>query len=311
MLQLEDIHFLSGHITVDLTYNIISTVDLQKLHLIALAQEHDQRLTNRRILLEGNPLMCDCEVYDLLRYFEDRLEPEERSMFEIIPGNLTCAAPPEWSGIAVKQLSSLRIQCQLPQLRDCPNPCTCFGRPGDSTLVVNCSGLNLSHSPASLPDPLKFNKSLLWPRRLKLNHTELWLSGNSIEKLPLSTVPGYSRVTRLYLSHNFISTLVAEEVPPHLQVNKGLHATLCMTFTSEMVISVLFSSLQVLELDHNNLTQLDASILQTFDNKTDLQRLTLHANPWHCDCEARGMINFLQEHYTQVQITCSIDYTLW
>jgi hypothetical protein len=78
-----------------------------------------------------------------------------------------------------------------------------------------------------------------------------------------------------------------------------------------MVISILFSSLQVLELDHNNLTQLDASILQLFDNKTDLQRLTLHANPWLCDCEARGMINFLQEHYTQVQITCSIDYTLW
>jgi protein toll len=211
--------FLSDSITVDLTYNIISTVDLQNLELVALAQDPHQPLPNRQILLEGNPLMCDCKLYDLLRYFEGRLEPEARSMFEIIPGNLTCAAPPEWSGIVVKQLSSLKIQCPLPQLTDCPNPCTCSEHPAVSALVVDCSGLNLSQSPASLPDPLKLNKSVLWPRRLKLNHTELWLKGNGILKLPQNTAPGYSRVTRLYLSHNKISTLVADQVPPHLQVN--------------------------------------------------------------------------------------------
>jgi hypothetical protein len=83
---------------------------------------------------------------------------------------------------------------------------------------------------------------------------------------------------------------------------------LCLTSVCEMVISVLFASLQVLELDHNNLTQLDASTLQAFGNKTGLQHLTLHANPWHCDCEARGMLSFLQEHFTQVWKTCNIEH---
>jgi hypothetical protein len=69
--------------------------------------------------------------------------------------------------------------------------------------------------------------------------------------------------------------------------------------------------MQVLELDHNNLTQLSTSILQALANKTGLQRLTLHANPWHCDCAARDMLSFLQEHFTQVQITHNTDHTLW
>lgn len=142
----------------------------------------------------------------------------------------------------------------------------------------------------------------MWLRKLKLNHTELWLKGNSIVTLPAITAPGYNRVTRLYLSHNNISTLEAEQVPPHLQVSRDSASYLACHFSFELVISALFASLQVLELDHNNLMWLSASILQALANKTDLQRLTLHANPWHCDCAARGMLNFLQEHFTQVWI---------
>jgi len=219
LLQPEDIHFLSSDITVDLTYNNISVIDLRYLELLALGQTHDQPLPNRRILLDQNPLVCDCKVYDLLRYLDGRIEPEARSLFEIIPGNLSCAGPPEMRGIAVKQFSSLKIQCSLPRLRDCPRPCACYERPADSALIVNCSSLNLSQSPASLPDPVKFHLSVFSPHKLKLNQTELWLRGNRIVTLPPTTAPGYDRVTRLYLSHNNISMLEAEQVPPHLQVS--------------------------------------------------------------------------------------------
>ena len=202
-------------------------------------QNHDQPSPNRRILLEQNPLICDCKVYDLLRYLEDRLEPEARSMFEIIPGNLTCADPPEVSGTAVRQISSLKLQCLLPQLTDCPHRCTCLERPADSAFIVDCSGLNLSQSPATLPDPLKLDRSVLWLRKLKLNHTELWLKRNSIVTLPAITAPGYNRVTRLYLSHNNISTLEAEQVPPHLQVSRDSASYLACHFSFELVISAV------------------------------------------------------------------------
>jgi protein toll len=220
LLQPQDMQFLSSDITVDLTYNNISIIDLQNLELLTSGQNYNKLQPNRRILLDQNPLMCDCGVYDLLRYLEDRLEPEARSLFEIIPGNLSCAGPPEMRGNVVKQLSSLKLQCSLPRLGDCPQPCACYERPADSALIVYCSGLNLSQSPANLPDPVKLNMSVLSPRRLKLNQTELWLRHNSIVTLPPTTAPGYDRVTRLYLSHNNISTLEAEQVPPHLQVSK-------------------------------------------------------------------------------------------
>jgi len=230
LLQAQDVQFLSSDITVDLTYNNISVIDLQYLEVLAFAQNHDQPLPNRRILLDHNPLVCDCKVYDLLRYLEGRLEPEARSLLEIIPGNLSCAGPPEMRGTAVKQLSSLKIQCLLTRLGDCPLPCACYERPADSALIVDCSNLNLSQSPANLPDPVKFDGSVLSPQKLKLNQTELWLRSNRIVTLPPTTAPGYDRVTRLYLSHNNISMLEAEQVPPHLQVSGCLASHLAFNF---------------------------------------------------------------------------------
>jgi protein toll len=230
LLQPEDVHFLSSDIIVDLTYNNISVIDLQYLGVLALGQNHDQPLPNRRILLDQNPLVCDCKVYDLLCYLEGRLEPEARSLLEIIPGNLSCAGPPEMRGAHVKQLSSLKIQCSLPKLGDCPRPCACYERPADSALIVDCSDLNLSQSPANLPDPVKFDTSVLSPQKIKLNQTELRLRGNRIVTLPPTTAPGYDRVTRLYLSHNNISTLEAQQVPPHLQVSGYLTILLACQF---------------------------------------------------------------------------------
>jgi protein toll len=218
-LQPQDIQFLSSDVTVNLTYNSISVIDLQYLEPFAKAQ-NSQSLPNRRILLDQNPLMCDCEVYYLLRYLEDRLEPEARSMFEIIPDNLSCAGPPDFRGIVVKQLSSLKLYCSLPQLWDCPQPCACYERPSDSALIVDCSSLNLLQPPANLPDPVKIDEKVLSPQTIKLNQTELRLRRNSIAMLPPTTAPGYDRVTMLYLSHNNISTLEAEQVPPNLQVSK-------------------------------------------------------------------------------------------
>ena len=81
LLQPEDIQFLSSDITVDVTSSV-SFIDLQKLELLALGQNHDQPLPNRRILLEPNLLIVQ------LHYLDGRLEPEASSMFEIIPGNL-------------------------------------------------------------------------------------------------------------------------------------------------------------------------------------------------------------------------------
>jgi protein toll len=220
LFQPQDIQFLSSDITVNLTHNNISIIDLQELEFLARLQNHNQSQPNRKILVDQNPLMCDCEVYHLLRYLELKLQPEARSMFELIPGNLSCAGPPELRGTLVNRISYLRLQCSLPLLKDCPHRCACYERPADSALIVDCSGLNLSQSPADLPDPVKLNPSVLSPQTIKLNQTELWLKHNNIVTLPPTTAPGYDRVTRLYLSHNNISTLVPEQVPPHLQVSK-------------------------------------------------------------------------------------------
>ncbi|XP_069700002.1 protein toll [Periplaneta americana] len=277
-LSIRDLQFLSDNIVANFTYNNISELDLRSLERMAREQDFTNlsNIRQRHILLEGNPLTCDCKAYDLLRYLEDKLEPEVRSMYDLIPGSLSCANPPELQGVPVTNVRSKQILCPLElQCGICPHQCTCYIRPAFSALIINCSDANLQHAPAELPDLIQCRKTFA---QFRPNHTELWLENNSLETLPHNSSQGYNWVTHLHASHNNISGLSSEQLPRNLQE---------------------------LELDHNHLTRMNRSVLEALSNMT---RITLHANPWQCDCMAQPLLSFLQEHFKQVaylsNITC-------
>lgn len=61
---------------------------------------------------------------------------------------------------------------------------------------------------------------------------------------------------------------------------------------------------QVLKLHNNNVLRIPPNVLEFLKNDANLTTLTLHENPWKCDCEAKDFLNFVQ---TKFQIISEVD----
>lgn len=267
IFQIQDIQFITDDISVDLRNNNISVINLQGIEALAVGQwdgPYNPRRTKRnvRVLLEGNPLHCDCRAYELVRYFENKLQPEVNLLVTLKPGNLTCDKPRSLRGVLVKNVDSKDLLCPLEE-EPCPSGCDCLLRRADWGLIVNCTERGLTKVPETLP------------RVRYTNHTELILDNNLIEKTPNFTNSGYANVTHLYLSNNNIS---------------------------EIDVGFLSPQLQVLTVDNNNITKLSSGILRFLSNSTEIRLLTLHHNPWVCDCSARDLLNLIQQKFKQVRV---------
>lgn len=143
----------------------------------------------------------------------------------------------------------------------CPPGCECLLRRADWGLIVNCTDHGLEEIPSKLP------------RIRYTNHTELILDGNAIRKLPNTNV-GYENVTHLHLSRNNITTID---------------------------VGFLSPKLEILTVDNNNITKLSSELIKFLSNSTDIRFLTLHNNPWVCDCSTRELLNLIQLKFKQVR----------
>ena len=268
-LQVQDVQFISDDVSVDLRQNNITIVNLYGVEALAVGQttglvnpRHSKR--NVRVLLEGNPLKCDCQIYEMIRYFENKLESEVYVFVTLVPGNLTCHSPDALKGSRVTRVDSHHLMCDLdPATYNCPKSCECKLRRADWGLIVNCTEKNLTEIPVELPI-VKYT-----------NHTELFLNGNDIRTLPNSTFKGYENVTHLYLSNNRIEN-----------IDTGL----------------LSPKIQQLALDHNNLTKLGDNLIGFLSRSTEIKYLKLDNNPWSCECSAKSFLELIQLKFKQVNL---------
>ncbi|XP_012260509.2 protein toll isoform X2 [Athalia rosae] len=258
-----DFQFLSPDIVIDITNNNISHVQLGGAELVAQVNQFDSK--SRKILVEENPIICDCNMFDFLRYLGGDMHPSVQKMFHIVPGNLKCAGP-EWMRDTL--VSDLKYDTMLCSIQDCPQNCTCWFRPNEKTIVANCSNRNL----------------IMAPERIfasKEHKVELDLTGNLLTTMPTVNQSGYGNLTKLFLSHNNISSVSLDAVP---------------------------LTLEILELHQNNLMRVDPVVIERFKNSTRLTKITLHGNPWKCDCEARDLLSFIQMKFQRIpqllNITC-------
>ncbi|XP_066994447.2 protein toll [Anabrus simplex] len=202
-LEFQDLYFKSRDITVDLASNQIKTIDLAKAEETVLKVGFPE-VNNVDIILHSNPLHCNCQIYDLLRYLEFQIAPEVRAAANIEIGNLVCASPPETVGLPVNMLKSSTLMCSLSE--QCPRQCLCLLHAEDRVLTVNCSGQGLKDIPAYLPD------------QQKISNIELHLDHNLLQSLPETLSRTYSKVIKLSLSHNNISQMRNLTLPLNLQV---------------------------------------------------------------------------------------------
>ncbi|CAK9795656.1 Protein toll [Anthophora quadrimaculata] len=264
-LATEDLQFLSNNIEVDLRHNQITHIYLNTAEEVAKFQQTPRDVI---ILVENNPVVCDCDIYDFLRYLEGRMHPYVQNYFHIIPGDLTCQYPNILTDIPVVNLKSKSLKCQ--EFDICPKDCTCWIKRNDKAFLVDCSHRNLTSVPGNI--------KTLPQHRLELNFTGNKLTRMSpLAEIGLNNVP----ISELLLSNNNIYDISVDELPLNIEV---------------------------LELHNNNISKLNPDTLHFMDNSSSLMKLTLHGNPWMCDCNAIDFLNFIQTKVIEIPnsllITC-------
>ncbi|XP_014203428.1 protein toll [Copidosoma floridanum] len=273
-LQTEDLQFTSNSVNVDLRHNNISRVVLAGLELLSSNQTEPRNVI---VDIADNPIRCNCEVYDLVRYLNGDMHPYVQNYVHLKPGDLVCHSPEYMRGAQVFELRAKTLKCMVENTQARPgdpcsptnDACTCWLRPEDQALLLDCVARNLTRAPE-------------WIDTRDVAKVELDLRMNNLEEPPSMYKKGYDKVTSLNLAHNRISFIDEELLSPNLKT---------------------------LILEANNLTSIDSKILERLSNSSKITKLTLHDNPWRCSCEARDLLNFVHSNFLDMpellNITCS------
>ncbi|XP_011506342.1 PREDICTED: protein toll-like [Ceratosolen solmsi marchali] len=275
-LQTDDLQFVSKSVSLDLRYNSISQVNLERLERVSANKSFvESRYVHVR--LEENPIHCDCDLYSLLRYVNKEMSTAALNYMRLELGGLSCSSPDYMSGRKLTELRTKKLKCLIQSSYSRPgdpcgsdSPCDCWLRPADRALILDCAAKNLTRPPP-------------WIDARTVERIELDLAMNRLEAMPDMNVKGYQKVRTLNLSRNNIDRVHEKLISPNLEI---------------------------LNLDGNNLTYIDLKILRKFSSNSSLtSKLTLHGNPWYCDCSTYDLFTFIQSNSIRMpellRITCS------
>ncbi|XP_015189658.1 PREDICTED: protein toll-like [Polistes dominula] len=248
--------FSSDNLLVDLRYNNIKNILLANIEKLALYNTEKRNVT---VHVENNPLICDCHLYNLVRYSNGDMPVTVYNLFELRFGNLTCVYP---DGIQKAQINQLDFQTYHCLEKDYfkivdkhPNLCTSNIRPYDKRRVIDCS--------YKLMFELKINKNTI---NLKGNYPLILnLTGNYLREIP---------------SLHYLKPL------------NSVHLLLSNNEISKISLDRLTNNIQVLELHNNHLVKLNYDII-FYWYVHSYKKLTLSGNPFKCDCDATVFIKFV------------------
>lgn len=263
-LSYSALQFLARDITVNLSHNSIKEIDLRQLDLIA--EMGDDGVSKTHVLLNDNPLRCNCLIMHFIQFYRKELAPAIRSRIRITADNLRCAAPEKMLNRRVEDIVAKDLLCPLDSpnssTKHCPDGCDCQVRPVDKALIINCSNTQIKEVPV-LPDPLHFG----------FKYTELYIENNNISALPHSNTEGYRHVTEIHARNNSISQILSDNLP---------------------------NGLVVLDVSENRLKTIKSTVFSQLNVTRPLQSISLGRNPWSCDCEAKDLLSFVQTHFKQI-----------
>lgn len=254
-LSLSEILFHSSNIIINLTSNSIQKISFNEIN--DKYADLGKKQIRESIYLGNNPLLCDCDILDFIQVLNNTTAANPLTIN--ITG-LKCSGPDRLAGRLASDITPQELWCQLDLSNECPRNCSCFKRPFDKSLIVNCSNANLNELPY-LPFPIKFN----------LTFSELFIENNQLTALPSihNHSDGYAMVREIHARNNSIKELTSKNIP---------------------------SNLRILDLMQNKLQFLDKGVLNTLNGTSTLQHLTLSDNPWQCNCLARDFLLFTQVH---------------
>lgn len=269
---------------LDLSYNSISTLNLgiifdywknpvtvdlshNQISTIVTTSEIDSQ-PNSTWILNNNPLRCDCLIQP---FVESIRNPNEK--VHLVVDDLMCAAPERFANQSPLNIDLSQVTCPLDSPTSvhklCPAGCDCYVRAIDRTAIFNCSDGNLTAVP-----PLPDKEHLAGIRTYHLH-----IENNRITKLPQHNTTGYKDVNYLYARNNSIESVDAEELPDNMFL---------------------------LDLTANKMFWLEFDVLSHLSRMETLQNISLHGNPWMCDCAATELQQFLRANVQRIHGVDSI-----
>ncbi|KAI4487752.1 hypothetical protein M0802_011857 [Mischocyttarus mexicanus] len=250
-------HFPSNKILVDLSYNYIRNILLDG---IEETTAHQLQKRDVILIVNNNPILCDCNLYDLIRLFNNKMPIPVYNYFEIISDGLMCVHKNGTLGPKIEELNSVTYICPeddyFKMETKCQIGCTCGVRSNDKTRVLDCSYQNMSTFEI---DKDRVNFAANYPIILNL-------TGNALTKIPSVESLKPINVTGLLLSNNRINAITLNNLP---------------------------KSLMALELHNNNISRIDDYLFK-YLNSSSLKELTLSGNPILCDCNSQELYSFVQ-----------------
>ncbi|XP_059471728.1 protein artichoke-like [Neocloeon triangulifer] len=106
-IESQDLQYMSTNITVDLRYNKISSLQLRQEDFESDGKNYADLKSNVRILLDHNPVSCDCNLPNFLRYLHGDaklLSHDKMQTAQLVGENLACFLPVSMRG---KKLSEI------------------------------------------------------------------------------------------------------------------------------------------------------------------------------------------------------------
>ncbi|CAO1400754.1 unnamed protein product [Diamesa hyperborea] len=192
-----------------LNHNRIKHFQLDDLLLLETNIEYD---INILLFVDNNPVNCDCNAIDLVRFVKKQIEPRRiYGVIDFIANNFTCQEPKQLYNRFVSSLNTSELLCNIET--DCPEGCRCDQRSVDNTLIINCSFTKFQQF-STFPDYTNLNltKTELHVANNKIHSTQLTdipdnlilfdLRNNSLEFLDDSVIKRFESIDKLFLSRN-------------------------------------------------------------------------------------------------------------
>jgi len=108
-IEAQDLQYMSTNITVDLRYNKIASVQLRQEDFESDGRTYADLKSNVRVLLDHNPISCDCDMPNLLRYLHGDaklISHDKMQTAQLVGEQLACHLPGSMRGKKLSEVES-------------------------------------------------------------------------------------------------------------------------------------------------------------------------------------------------------------
>ena len=259
-LTLNDLtNFKQSRLTIDISRNKI-----KHFFNFDVASMIDENEGIKKLILDGNPLVCDCETYSLAQYM-NRTLPGVKHSWIIDSPNLLCEEPASLAGIPPSAIDPSLLICKC---EGNYSPCGCYKRPSDKMLLFECQEQNLTKLPSLIPSYPGYG--------IQMNLSSNWIDiGDELSD-------SLNNVTSLDLSHN------------------GMDSSKLGSLGWPQQLHRRFPELKRLDLSYNNFSSISSGVVEALNQTSNLIFL-LSGNPWICDCSNLALVKFIYGSWKRIE----------